>query len=121
MAKGRKTGGRDFKKGHKFSKGGTRLPEHVTHARMINRIDVEKMLNKYSNHNMKELKSALENPLTTAMELCVIRVYIEGIKKGDERRLGFLWDRLVGPVPKQARVEVSGQSLTDVLKELVDD
>ena len=43
---------------------------------------------------------------TPALDLVVIKVLIEAIRKGDEKRLGFLLDRTIGKVKEE--IEVTG-------------
>ena len=99
MAKGKKTGGRDIKKGERLNPNGRpRMPEYMKAAKKLNKIKFEEILNKYINCTIDDLQMHLKDKNTPALDLIVIKVLLEGIKRGDEKRLGFVLDRLIGKV-----------------------
>src|SRR5436190_23027195 len=100
MAKGKKTGGRDFEPGQSGNPDGrASLPEDLKRARSINRIEFERILNEYLNFRIEELESKLSDPSTRAIELIIAKVILENIKRGDPARMTFLFERLVGRPP----------------------
>ena len=122
MAKGSKTGGRDFKKGEVNNpKGRPRLPAHVKEARKLNKVKFEEILQKYVTHNLKGLKDALNDPDTPAIELAVVKILHESIKTGDQRRLEFILDRLIGKVKEEVKFEGQVHSVLDLVKMYVSD
>lgn len=111
MPKGLKVGGRDWKPGQSGNpKGPTPIPPEIKEARKLNRMEFERILNQYLHATVDEIKAAAADPKTTTIEQIVLRILVEGIKKGDERRLGFLLDRLLGPVKQVVNHETDGQS-----------
>ena len=64
------------------------------------------MANQYLYMSRAEIKAKLDDPNTVALELVVATIVIKSIQAGDQQRLTFLLDRLIGPV-KHA-VEHSG-------------
>lgn len=81
------------------------LPEEIKEARKINKIEFERVLNEMIYMNLSELKSRADNPETPVVELLVAKILAEGIKRGDEKRLGFILDRLIGPVKTKVALE----------------
>lgn len=109
MPKGVKVGGRDWKKGQSGNpKGPTPLPPEIKEARKLNRVELEALFNKYLHATKEEMVAAKADPNTKAIELIVLSILIMGIQKGDERRLGFLLDRLLGPVKQVVNHETNG-------------
>lgn len=112
MALGKKTGGRDIQKGQVLNpKGRPRLPEYLKKARKMNKALFQEILQKYMSCNITQLKKHLDDSQRaeskiTALEVVVIKVLYEAMKKGDEKKLDFLLTRLIGKVKDE--VEVSG-------------
>lgn len=71
----------------------------------MNRLEFERILNKYVNLTLAEIKAEAEKPDTPAIEVVVAKVIAEAIKRGDEKRLEFLLNRLIGPVKIILQVE----------------
>ena len=99
MSKGRGPG-RPFQKGNDASKGKGRppVPVDLKQARSLNRVELERTLNKYIYMTLTELDGAWANPNTTALDRMVMGVVREAIKDGDVARFNFLLERLVGKV-----------------------
>ena len=112
MAKGRKTGGRNWKPGQSGNpKGRMPIPEDLRQIQKFSRTVIELILNKYMQTPTIELKRMLDNPdKIPAMELMVIQVLVKGIEKGDERRLGFLFDRVIGKPKEVIKHETDGST-----------
>jgi hypothetical protein len=101
MAKGKKTGGKDFKPGETGNPNGRPpVPADLREARSLNKVELERILNKYVFLPLAEIKAELERPGTPALEVIIGKVIAEAIRHGDERRLAFLLERLVGPVKR---------------------
>jgi hypothetical protein len=111
MPPGKKFGGKDWVPGQSGNpKGREPIPPEIKQARRLSRIRFEEILQKYLHSTLEEMKAAIADPKTDAIELIVLRIMIEGIKKGDEKRLGFLLDRLLGPVKQLVSHETDGQA-----------
>lgn len=105
MAAGRKTGGRDFKPGESGNPyGRPRLPGAVAEARKLNKVELERILNKYIYLNMQEMQFCANDPTTPAIDLIVIKMVLESIKRGDHVRLETILNRLVGKVADKAEI-----------------
>src|SRR6185369_3490089 len=107
MAYGRKTGGRDFKKGNPGGPGQPKLPEEVKIIRQLNKAEFESLTAKFLNMNQEQLIEHLKRPETTAFELMIGTIMAKAIKEGDEKRLDFFMNRVVGKPP--VLHEVSGR------------
>lgn len=93
------------------------LPLELKEARRLNANKVEEILYKYMDSTADELLQAMQNPLTPAIELVVIKVLKEAIKNGDHHRLDFLLNRTIGKVPDKTLIagQIGVQSIHDVL------
>lgn len=111
MAKGKKTGGNDIKKGEVRNPAGRPpTPEYLKAGKKITKLKFQEILHKYCNHSLEELKLVFSRKTTPALDLVVIKILIEAIRKGDEKKLGFLLDRIIGKVKDE--VEVTGDGLS---------
>lgn len=109
MAKGKKTGGRNFEVGHPPMGGRPRLPDDVKEARALTRADLDRHLTRFMAMGPNELAEVRKNPNSTMLELLIISVMTHGVNKGDQQRLGFLLERLSSIGKVKERVEVSGE------------
>jgi hypothetical protein len=120
MALGKKTGGRDFKPGVVTNPNGRpKLPEELKAARALNKQELERLLNEYLSMPIQEIKAKASDPTTPSLHVIVAKIVAEAISKGDQQRLGFLLDRLIGPVPKSLDVK-SEEGLVLVVKDYAD-
>lgn len=106
VAKGKKTGGRDFKKGQSGNPRGPkpvpledRMKLRLSHAQFV------LTANKYLFSTKEEIRSILNDPNTLALDLAVVSLIHEAIK-GDGRMLELLLSRLIGKVTQP--IEHSG-------------
>lgn len=99
MAKGKKTGGRDFKKGQSGNpKGPNPMPLEERMARKMSQAEFEMMANKYLYSTKGEIQAALQNPHIVAAEIAIVSVIHKAIAEGDGRMLELLLSRLIGKV-----------------------
>ena len=109
MAKGKKTGGRNFVKGQSGNLNGQpKIPKEVKEIRRLTTADYVLTVNKFLYADISEIKSYMNNPKATALELMVAKVVVKSIESGDQTRLQFLLDRLIGPVKQ--KVEHTGEN-----------
>ena len=102
MAKGRKTGGRNFKKGQSGNpRGPEPLPEDIKAARKINVVEFERIVNKFLFASKGEVIKVTADPNTPVLELMVGAIVHKAVIEGDERRLDFILNRLIGKVKEQ--------------------
>lgn len=105
MARGKKTGGKDFVPGNVHGKGRPKVPDDVKEARKLNQVEFERVANKYLYLTRDELKEAAEDPDTTVIELLVSSIIVKAVEKGDQMRLEFLLNRLIGRVVDRIEVK----------------
>ncbi len=110
--KKKKTGGKDWVKGQSGNpKGRPPVPEHLRIARKMNKAKFQEILQKYIHCSVGELKETLLDPKSTAIELSVVKILHESILKGDQKRLEFILDRLIGKVRNELDVTTGGETL----------
>lgn len=109
------TVGRPFQKGNKMGKGRPRVPDELKAARKITRTEVEATLTRFVSMPFNEIKGIVERKEGTMLELMVASIISKGLATGDQQRLNFLLDRLVGKTPDRVEsVQVNPfQNMTD--------
>jgi hypothetical protein len=108
VAKGKKTGGRDFKKGNPGRLPGTVvIPKKILN---LNRKEAEEKISKYLKMTPVDLEKVSKNPETLAIDLLIISVIMHAMKTGDYTRLNFLFDRTIGRVKE--KIDVSNEDGT---------
>lgn len=109
MATGKKTGGKDFKKGNPGRpKGSVVVPKAV---KEMNRVEVEKLITKYMKMNRTALAKVAKNLKTPTVDLMIIKIITTAINKGDYTRFSFLLDRTIGKVKESVDVTNSDGSM----------
>jgi hypothetical protein len=103
MAKGKKTGGKDFKPGHGV--GRPTSPPEIKAAAKLSMDEARAKLTEYLKLSMPELEAAMKDRTKEAMDLWIIRIVLLGIKNGDHIRLNFMFDRLIGKVTEKVEVK----------------
>lgn len=129
MAKGKKTGGKDIQPGEvRNPNGRPKLPEYLKKARKMNKTLLDEYMNKYINCPITELHRIVTEEMkrvkgenkteseVNAMEMMIIKVILEGTKKGDYKHIDFILDRTIGKVKDV--VEVQG-NMHDALMEII--
>jgi hypothetical protein len=106
MARGKKTGGRDFQPGVSGNpKGGPGLPKDLRDARKLNQQELERVVNKYLNQSLPALMLAMQDECLPMLDMVVANILVQAAQAGDHHRFDFILNRLVGKV--QDRVEVT--------------
>lgn len=118
MAKGKKTGGRDFKVGDPRA-GRPKTPLELKKASQLTIATARAKLNEFLSLDIGELETILREKIRPAIDLWVARIVLIGIKDGDERRLDFMLSRLIGPIPKEAPAVNINVNLDTMPKEKV--
>lgn len=112
MALGRKTGGRDFKKGETHNPfGRPPVPYEIRELRKHTRAEIELAFSKYMRMNRVQLEAVFQSPLTPALDGMVVAVIANVLKSGDPFRLDFLLNRVIGPAPKNLPPESDTPSI----------
>lgn len=102
MTHGRKTGGRNFQKGQSGNPKGMNS-KGITEARKLNKALVTELLNKFINMPTCDLvdfvrRNTKEQGSDPTIETLVASILIKAINEGDQARLNFILDRLIGKV-----------------------
>lgn len=99
MAQGIKTGGRDIVKGQALPGAGRPpTPPDIKSARKLNRAEFEAVANRYLLMSLNDLKSCMANHDLPVLDLAICSLLVKVVSLGDQKRLGFLLDRLLGKV-----------------------
>ena len=113
-----------FKPGQSGNPSGRpKLPEDLKKARRLNQIEVGRLMNRFSDMSIGELRKLMENPSVSTLDLMIGKIVIEAIKHGDQSRLNFILDRMIGKVtekvehklPKPTVIKLFGEDAVMVL------
>ena len=116
MAKGFKTGGRDFVKGVVTNpKGRPKVSSQLKEIKQLNATRLAELLNEFINMDKEALIAKSKDPSTTVFELIICSILKNAYDKGDQQRINFILDRLVGKVKDQ--VEHSGDGFKIILED----
>lgn len=96
-------------------KGRPKLPSDVLESRKQNTVSVARILNKFMNMNIEELKLLMNDKKTQNLELMIGRIIIEAIKTGDYTRLNFILDRSIGKVTEKVEHKLPTPTLVKLL------
>lgn len=108
MARGKKTGGKNFQKGHVANpKGGGALSPEVRAIRKITLEHIEEVADLILDNNLEKLKALASNPETSVLKVWIAKAAATGIQKGDLHSLDAILNRVLGK-PKE-RHEVTGK------------
>lgn len=111
MAKGTKTGGRDFAPGVSGNPAGRPpAPPDVRAVRTLTQSEIERIANELLEKTRDELKAILDDPRTPAKVAMFARLIKTATYSSDQKRLRFLLDRIVGQV--DTKVPVGQGTLT---------
>jgi len=102
MAKGKKTGGRDFAIGNKANpRGGGAVSAETKALRKITMEHIEEVADVILDGNLEKLATLAKDPNTSVLKVWLAKAAAEGIKKGDIGPLETILSRTLGR-PKQA-------------------
>jgi hypothetical protein len=101
MAKGKKTGGRGFQKGHKFSTG-PRLPDEIKKARELSTNEFVRIANLYRTMTVEQVEVKIKNRSTTEIFEVAIMAWLMRSANGDYQAFELFLQRLIGKIPAQA-------------------
>jgi hypothetical protein len=82
------------------------MPEDLKAAKALTKQVLMRELNDLIHMTKSELEAALVSPESTMIRRMAARVIQEADNNGDDRRLGFLLDRLVGKVKDELALEL---------------
>lgn len=79
-------------------KGRPKLPEELKKAIRMNKQLFQELLVQYLTYPKAKLGELAKDPKTKSLDMIVIMVILNAIKKGDQSRLDFLMNRIIGKV-----------------------
>lgn len=113
MAKGRKTGGKNFQPGVVTNPNGRpKTPEDLKQARKLTSLELERALNEFLSKSKDELKEIKENPKSTMLQLMIHSIVVNAVNKGDQQRMDFLLNRTIGKI--EEKLKINSQSIVQV-------
>lgn len=97
MAKGKKTGGKDFAPGVSGNPNGRPpVPADIRAARDLNRVEFDALTNTLLRLNTNELDELLDDKTTPALTIMIARIVRSAMWSSDPKRLIFLMNRMIG-------------------------
>lgn len=109
-----------FEKGNQARKGKFILEGQIAERRLT-RTKLEEVLHKHLHKSKEELMAVLKDPATIALELMVVSVLVKAINNGDQVRLQFLLDRLIGKVPEKVEMKTHDVTDEEKIKQMADE
>lgn len=107
MAKGKKTGGRDWQPGNRGNPNGRpRVPKEIRALRDADKEWISETLHKYLHMKWGEFQRIANDNDLPMLEVYLANILNAGLSDGDEKRLNFIFDRYIGKV--KDKVEHSG-------------
>lgn len=104
-----------FKPGQSGNPGGRpKMPADIREARRVTQIELERIINKYTSYTRQEMKDAIADPNTSMFEIMIASIIGQAAQKGDQTRLEFLLNRMIGKVPDK-HIATSGEGFKIVM------
>jgi hypothetical protein len=120
MAKGQKTGGKNFRPGVSGNPAGRPpLPADLKAARQMNRVALERLLNEILYLTKEELKERFKDPETPAVERMVIQLVRSACWGGNYLKIGFLIKQLcpAPPAGSEPAGAAGARTFVDLIRE----
>jgi len=95
--------------------GRPKLPPEIKEAIKMTRAQFAELLVKYLGLSLLELSEVNKKLDTPALDKIVIAIISNAIKKGDQQRLDFLINRIIGKVKEQVDHTSNGNTIRAVL------
>jgi hypothetical protein len=123
MAKGQKTGGKDFPKGVSGNPNGRPpVPADIREARGLSQTEFERIATELLERTKEELNTILKDPKTPAKVVLIARIIRSGMWSGDTKRLDFLMNRLAGrPKTQRGQQEEAQKSIRIIVEDYPDE
>lgn len=101
MAKGVKTGGKNFQKGKPGGPGRPKILPEAKGLPPLDRSSYNRLLNEALGMTQKQLKDRINDPKATMLQKWIASIVVKGTSSGDTSRLEALLGRAIGPVKQQ--------------------
>lgn len=102
--------GKPFKPGNPGGPGRPNVPEDIKAARQLNSVEFERIVNKYLYMTGGELMALVESTEAPkrlpAIEMMLVSIIAKSINDGDQQRLNFILDRIIGRVPVKVSIPI---------------
>lgn len=109
MAYGRKTGGRDFKKGVVTNpKGRPKVSKELKEARKLTSTEFELVCGKLLFMDVEDIKKLIINENTPMMEAIIAKILHNALKDGAKAELNYFVERFLGKVPDNSNLNLTG-------------
>lgn len=106
MGKRKKTGGRNFLPGQCPNPNGRpKMPPELKEAKKLTQTQIEIALTQFLAMDDKQLRAIIKDPKSTRLQAIIASIVDKAIKIGDQQRLDFLLNRIIGKV-KEPPTEV---------------
>jgi hypothetical protein len=111
VAKGKKTGGRDYPKGVSGNPAGRPpVPSDLLEARALTPSEFDRIANKLLELTKDELNSLLKNDKTPAKVVMLARIIRSAMWSSDPKRAAFFLDRLIGKPQHEGAAKVEARA-----------
>ena len=107
MAKGKKSGGKDWQPGVSANPSGrSPTPAPLKEARRLNKTEFELVVNKYLWCALEQLEALVEDKSLPVMEAWIVAIMARGIKTGDWGGHEWIAQRIMGKVKDQVEISM---------------
>lgn len=116
-----------FKPGHKGGPGRPKDPPDIKSAKMLNKLEFERLLNRFLHTQYSDLLAYLTAKQGTIMELAIAKIALKAYEQADTGKMAYLTERLIGKVPEVVEQHNFSEesdrvkSLVEMLKEVYAD
>lgn len=102
----RKGPGKPFSKTNQPKvRGRTAVPKDLREAMELTKARLRGMINKHLWMTQHQLKTAMQNANTPMIELLVGSIIHKALVEGDQKRLDFILDRMIGKVKEEVDIK----------------
>lgn len=90
--------GKPFEPGNKHGKGRPKMPVEIKGLANLTKAEATAALSGVLKLNLEELELLVKDKTIPSLTQWAARIVLHGIKQGDQQRLNFMFDRLIGKV-----------------------
>jgi multidrug efflux pump subunit AcrB len=109
MAKNKKTGGRNFPSGKSGNPNGRPpLTKEAKELRKLTADEFIKRVNKYLHMTAAQIKTEMDNPKATVLDMYIGNTLAIGLKRGDYNTLDNILNRIIGKLKETVEVTNTG-------------
>jgi hypothetical protein len=84
--------------------GRPKLPDDIVQARKVCQLELERIINRLIYLSASELKAVMASPETPMFEIMIASIIAQAAQKGDQMRLEFVLQRMIGKVKDQVEL-----------------